>query len=257
MGAADGESLGTVIKAMRVLQLFSQDLPRATTAEVANAAQMTRPSARRILLTFVQEGFIESDGKYYWPTPKVLRLGFSYLSTLPFWQLAEAPMRSLAEAVDESCSLATLDGHDVVYVARVPLKRSLIQLNIGSRLPAHATSLGKALLAFSPEYVIEEFLATAPFEAITTRTAVTREALSTQLKATRDRGFAINDGEREIGVRSIAAPILTRRGEAMAAINLSANAMRVSLERLRVDIAPALLRTAREISDAVAYSGRL
>lgn len=151
--------------------------------------------------------------------------------------------------------MATLDGDEIVYVMRIPVRRGLITLNVGSRLPAHATSLGKALLAFSPESAVEEFLGRAPFEALTEHTITSAEGLRDELAKVRSKGYAISDSEREIGVRSASAPILDRTGVASAAINVSANAVRVSREELEDRYVPVLRQAAESISAELRYSG--
>ncbi|VXC06687.1 IclR family transcriptional regulator domain-containing protein [Pseudoclavibacter sp. 8L] len=254
MGGTD--EIGAVVKALNVLQVFSSELPRASISEVAEASGYTRPTARRILMTYEQHGFLATDGKYFWPTPKVLRLGFTYLSSLPYWDIAQPHLRLLADELEESCSLATLDGTEVVYVARVAVRRSVIQLNVGSRLPAHATSLGKAILAFSTQATLDDYLAHATFEQLTPNTVPDRTRFSEQLEQARVEGFAINDGEREIGVSSVAAPLLSPAGVALGAINVSVNSLRVPFDTLKTQYAPRLLETARAISEEMSYSGR-
>lgn len=247
------EEIGSVVKAFNVLQVFSETLPKATITQVAEKTGYTRPTARRILLTCVSQQFMATDGKYFWLTPKVMRLGFGYLSALPFWEMAQPHMRVLAEELDESCSLATLDGAEIVYLARVPVRRGMIPLQVGSRLPAHATALGKALLAFADPATVEDFLAGAPYEELTPNTITRSAALAKEFEQTRSRGFAVNEGEREIGVRSIAAPVLDRSGVAVAALNISVNAVRVSETALTQVYAPKLLETARTISSEIAF----
>lgn len=254
MAQGKGEEIGAVVKAFDVLQVFSEKLPRATISQVAEATGYTKPTARRILHTCVSQGFMATDGKYFWLTPKVMRLGFGYLATLPVSDIAQPHMRRLAEDLEESCSLAALDGTDIVYLARVPVRRSVIRLNVGSRLPAHATSLGKVLVAFSSAPVQESFLARAPFEALTPQTVTDAESLRGQFAKIRERGFAANEGEREIGVRSIAAPVVDRSGTPVAAVNISVNAMRVSSAVLLDEYAPRLVSTAKAISEEIAFA---
>lgn len=242
--------LGSVVNALDVLQAFGPELPSATIADIARAAQLTRPTARRVLLTLVSQGFAQTDGKVFWLTPRVLRLGYGYLSSQPLGEILTPKLRKLAEVLGESCSLAVLDGQEIVYLARVALQRSNITLNIGSRLPAHVTSLGKVLVAFSDSQRRDEYLEHAPFERLTEHTVFEREPLAEQFAAIRSAGYAINDGEREIGVRSVAAPIMGARG-VVAAVNISANSLRVSLEEMKQRFVPELLESTQEMSATV------
>ena len=255
MTSERGDEIASVVKAFRLLQIFGPGVPRVTITKAAELAGMSKPSARRLLLTCVSQEFMATDGREFWLTPKVMRLGFSYMSTLPFWETAQPHLRGVAEQLQESCSMATLDGDEIVYVMRIPVRRGLITLNVGSRLPAHATSLGKALLAFSPDSAVEEFLGRAPFEALTEHTITTAEGLREELAKVRTMGYAISDSEREIGVRSASAPILDRAGAASAAINVSANAVRVSREELEDRYVPVLRQAAESISAELRYSG--
>ena len=247
------DSVTSVANALALLQVFSPEAPRLTISDAARLTGVTRPSARRLLLTFAAEGFVESDGKYFWLTPKVMRLGFSFLSTLPFWEIAQPHMRLLADSLQESTSMATLDDLEIVYVLRIPVRSGLIPLNVGSRLPAHATSLGKALLAFANQQTQDELLARAPFERLTEHTIVEADDLRREFERVRDRGYATADSERDIGVRSAAVPILDRSGSAFAAINVSANSMRISREELESRFVIELHRTADAISAEIAY----
>ncbi|MDH6522608.1 IclR family pca regulon transcriptional regulator [Streptomyces sp. SAI-135] len=243
----------SVVKSLTLLQVFSDDIPRVTVSRAAELTGMTRPSARRILLTFVDQGFMYTDGREYWLSPKVMRLGFGYLSTLPFWETAQPHLRELATTLQESCSLATLDGDEVVYVIRVPVREGLLALNVGSRLPAHATSLGKALLATSRPETVERFLASGPFPALTENTITEASEMDAEFTRIRRRGYATANGERELGVRSAAAPVLGADGYSVAAINVTANSVRVSQQTLVEKYAPAVVRTAGAISATLGY----
>ncbi len=216
---------------------------------------MTRPTARRILHTLVHLGFAELNDREFSLTPKVLRLGFGYLAGLPFWETAQPLLRRMAEEFGESCSIATLDGEDVVYLARIPANRALaISLRTGSRLPAYVTSLGKVMLASLSQADLEDYLRTAQLKALTPKTITDPAALRRELAEVRARGWAIVDEEREIGVRSAAAPIRKRDGSVVAAINVSANAMRVSRQDLEENYLPLLRRTAEEISSDLGFA---
>lgn len=249
MTREDPDFLDAVEKAMRVIQAFSANEPALRITRVAELTGLTRATARRLLLTFERLGFVESNDGLFRLTPRVLRIGYSYLSSLPFAEHIQGELRSLAEEFNESCSAATLDGEEIVYVARVPAKRSMtITLAVGSRLPAYPTSMGRVLLAGLSDEALEEYFSRATIQQLTAQTVTNRERLRAIIAETRSNGFAIVDGEREEGVRSAAAPIRASTGQVLAAINISVNAARVPLEYLQESIVPRLKVTAAEIS---------
>jgi len=252
----DPDVIDSVEKAFRLLQIFSAEHPAVTVSEAAELAGLTRATARRILLTCVRLGFAETDGRVFRLTPRVLRLGYGYLSSLPMWETAQPHMRQLADQVRESCSMATLDGDDIVYVARVPAPRSMsITLSVGSRLPAYPTSMGRVLLAALPDTQLKSYLDTVRLEPLTTRTIADPSALEAELLRVRQQGFAMVDGEREEGVRSAAAPVRGSSGDVLAAINVSANAARISVPDLRDRCVPRLVETAEAISRDLGFVG--
>lgn len=249
------EVIDSVAKALTLLQVFSQANPRLTISKAAELADLTRPTARRILLTLTHLGFAESDGKNFSLAPKVLRLGFGYLAALPYWETAQPHLRQLAKDFDESCSMATLDEDEIVYLARIPANRNMaISLSTGSRLPAYATSLGKVMLAWLPPSALDTYLGRVELKALTPSTITDAGRLRKELENVRQDGFAIVDGEREIGVRSAAAPIRIRNGSVVAAINVSANGMRVSHDELVGSYVPQLLQTAEAISADLGFA---
>jgi IclR family transcriptional regulator, pca regulon regulatory protein len=249
MTREDPDFLDAVEKAMRVIQAFSATEPALRITRVAELTGLTRATARRLLLTFERLGFVESNDGLFRLTPRVLRIGYSYLSSLPFAEHIQGELRSLAEEFNESCSAATLDGEEIVYVARVPAKRSMtITLAVGSRLPAYPTSMGRVLLAGLSDEALEEYFSRATIQQLTAQTVTNRERLRAIIAETQSNGFAIVDGEREEGVRSAAAPIRASTGQVLAAINISVNAARIPLEYLQESIVPRLKATAAEIS---------
>jgi IclR family pca regulon transcriptional regulator len=245
------QSLQSLERGIAVIQVFSRERPALTLSEVARLTGITRATARRILLTLEDLGHVRSDGRLFSLTPRVLTLGWAYLSSLNLWETAQPLMEELTKQTNESCSAATLDLPDVVYVARVPTSRIMtIALGIGTRLPAHCTSMGRVLLAALPEPELEDFLATARLEAYTDRTITDPERLRRTIHGVRDQGWALVDQELEIGLRSIAAPLRVD-GRTIAAINVSAAAPRVPLEQLRGRFLPELLKTVDLIATAL------
>jgi IclR family transcriptional regulator, pca regulon regulatory protein len=245
------QSLQSLERGIAVIQVFSRERPALTLSEVARLTGITRATARRILLTLEDLGHVRSDGRLFSLTPRVLTLGWAYLSSLNLWETAQPLMEELTKQTNESCSAATLDLPDIVYVARVPTSRIMtIALGIGTRLPAHCTSMGRVLLAALPEPELEDFLATARLEAYTDRTIVDPERLRQTIHTVREQGWALVDQELEIGLRSIAAPLRVD-GRTIAAINVSAAAPRVPLEQLRGRFLPELLKTVDLIATAL------
>ena len=254
---ARSDTLQSLERGLAVLQVFSREHARLSLSDVARLTGLTRATARRILLTLVHLGFVRADGRTFALTPRVLSLGFGYLSSLNLWEIAEPLMRQLVDETDESCSAATLDLPDIVYVARVPARRIMtIALAVGSRLPAHATSMGKVLLADLPEHELAAYLASGPFAALTHATITEPDALRAELARVRARGWSLVDEELEMGLRSVAAPIRGADGRAVAALNLVAAVPRAGLDVLREKYVPLLLRTAEQISQAFTQSGQ-
>lgn len=249
LSAERRESLQSLERGISVIQVFSREHPALTLSEVARQTGITRATTRRILLTLQKLGHVRCDGRLFSLTPRVLTLGWAYLSSLNLSEIAQPLMEELVEQTRESCSIATLDPPDIVYVARAPTRRIMtIALGVGTRLPAHATSLGRVLLAGLPEDELERFLAETPLERFTDRTITDPDDLGLAVAEVRTQGWALVDQELEIGLRSIAAPITRAPCGTIAAINVSAPASRVSLEELRERFLPALLETAEQIS---------
>ncbi|WP_020417809.1 IclR family transcriptional regulator C-terminal domain-containing protein [Amycolatopsis sp. ATCC 39116] len=249
MSREDPDVIDSVEKAFRLLQAFSAERPAMTVSEAAAATGFTRATARRILLTLERLGFAEVDDRRFRLTAGVLRLGYGYLAALPFWEHAQPHMRALADELRESCSMATLDGPEIVYVARVPASRSMsITLNVGSRLPAYPTSMGRVLLAALPPAELESYLDSVELRKLTPNTITDPDELRAELGRVAERGYAVVDGEREEGVRSAAAPVRGAGGRALAALNVSVNAARVSLDELNGRFVPRLLDTAAAIT---------
>jgi IclR family pca regulon transcriptional regulator len=246
------QSLRSLERGMAVIQVFSRERPALTLSEVARLTGTTRATARRILLTLEKLGHVRSDGRLFSLTPRVLTLGWAYLASLNLSELAEPLMEDLVERTKESSSLATLDPPDVVYVARVPTRRIMtIALGVGARLPAHATSMGRVLLAGLPEDDLERYLESTYLERFTENTITDPAGLRRAVEEVREQGWALVDQELELGLRSAAAPITRKPCGTIAAINVSAAAHRVTVEDFRARILPALLETAELISAGV------
>jgi IclR family pca regulon transcriptional regulator len=235
-----------------VVKAFSSDSRRLTVADVAARTGLTRAVARRYLLTLHEIGYVVQTGAQFALTPRILDLGFTYLATIDVPNVAQPFMEKLVHTLRESCSVAVLDGHDAVYVARVPAKRIMsINLVVGSRLPAHATSMGKVLLAHLPPVQLDEYFATATLTRLTRRTIGDEPTLRRALAQVRDRGWAFADQESEDGVRTVAVPLFDRNHQVVAAMNVSGHASRVPMKELRSRYLPLLMDAARQISRAL------
>lgn len=235
-----------------VVKAFSADARLLSVAEVAARTQLTRAVARRYLLTLQEMGYVVQRNSQFALTPRILDLGFTYLATIDVPNVAQPFMERVVQVLRESCSVAVLDGHDAVYVARVPAKRIMsINLVVGSRLPAHATSMGKVLLAHLPPAALDEYFATAPLPRLTKRTICDEATLRRALQQARERGWAFADQESEDGVRTVAVPLFDRHMGVVAAMNVSGHAARVSMKELRDRYLPVLQEAATQISEAL------
>jgi len=245
-----GEFVQSLDRGLAVIRAFSRDRPRLTLSDVARETGLTRAAARRFLLTLESLGYVSSDERYFSLRPKVLELGYAYLSSFSVAEIAQAHLEDLTESLHESCSASVLDGSDIVYVARAPANRIMtITLSIGTRLPAHPTSMGRVLLASLPEPQLEAFLASARLQPLTDRTITDPDRLRVELATVRRQGWALVDQELEGGVRSIAVPVHDTSGKVVAAVNASAHAARVPLARLREEFLPALQACAAAVDD--------
>lgn len=247
---APGDSyVQSFARGLEVIRSFSASAPRQTLSEVAARTGLTRAGARRILLTLQTLGYVDSDGKLFRLTPRILDLGFAYLSSQPLWNLAEPFMETLVEQVRESCSAAVLDGSDIVYVLRVPTHKIMrITLGVGSRLPAYCTSMGRMLLSALPEAELRQRLAASERPAHTRHTVTDVQALIDAIAQVRQQGWALVDQELEEGLISMAAPITDRSGQLIAALNISGQANRSSAAEMQASMLAPLLATARSIS---------
>src|SRR6188472_3236745 len=221
-------------RGLAVICCFSADRPRLTLSEVARQAGLSRAAARRSLITLQTLGYVSSDGRLFFLTPQVLTLGYAYLSSLSFADVAQSHLSDLANEVHESCSASVLDGVEIVYVARAATKRIMtISLSVGTRLPAYATSMGRVLLADLSDDQLDAYLGAATLAPLTERTIVDRDQLRAELGRTRIRGWCMVDQELEHGVRSVAVPVHDASGRVVAAVNTSAHATRVPLTTLQ------------------------
>jgi IclR family pca regulon transcriptional regulator len=243
-------------RGLSVIRAFDAEHRELGLSEVARATGLTRAAARRFLLTLVALGYMHFDGSRFSLRPRVLELGFAYLSSLSLPELAEPHMEALVARINESSSISVLDDTDVVYVARVPTRRIMsITLAVGTRLPAYATSMGRVLLAALPDADLEERLARVDVRALTPRTVKSRADLRKVLDQVRRQGYAVTDQELEQGLRSAAVPIHDASGATVASLNVSVHASRASMHELRTRFLPPAQEAAAAIDAEVRKSG--
>jgi IclR family pca regulon transcriptional regulator len=236
-------------RGLEVIRSFSAEAPQQTLSEVAARSGLTRAGARRILLTLQTLGYVESDGRQFRLTARILDLGFAYLSSMPIWNLAEPVMEGLVDRVKESCSAAVLEGSDIVYVLRVPTHKIVsITLGVGTRLPSYCTSMGRMLLAGLGDDEVMTRLLAAKRSTRTRYTLTEPDELLAKVRQARDQGWCIVDQELEEGLISMAAPIVNRNGRTLAALNISGQANRCSASEMQERMLPHLLQSAQSIS---------
>jgi len=244
-------------RGLAVIRAFGPDRERLSLSEVARATGLTRAATRRFLLTLVKLGYVRNDGREFSLRPRVLELGYAYLSGLALPEIAAPHLEELVARVRESSSISVLDGQHIVYVARVPTKRIMtVAISVGTRFPAYAAAMGRVLLAGLTDEELSRFLAEADIESFTSRTVTDPEQLREIVREVGRLGYSIVDQELEEGLRAIAAPIHGSGGAVTAAINLATHASRVSMAAMRSEMLPALLETAHQIEEDLRLQAR-
>jgi IclR family pca regulon transcriptional regulator len=236
-------------RGLDILAGFDAGRRNVSLSEVATAAGLARPTARRLLLTLQELGYVRSDEGGFELTPKVMGLGISYVSSLGLWEVARPHLEALVRRTGESSSMAQLDGSDIVYVARVSVPKIIaLRVDIGTRFPAVQTSQGKVLLASVPLTRLAEVLAEPSRSGLPPYIGRPDAELLAELTSVRARGWALADEELAPGVRSVAAPVRDGTGAVRAAMNVTVHAAETSTETLLEEHLPRLLRTAGDIS---------
>lgn len=242
----------SVDRAFAILRAFGRESPTLTLSQVANRTGLTRASARRFLLTLQALGYVGSEDREFFLRPRILDLGFAYLSSVPVLAVVEAHMEAMVQQVQESSSASVLDGTDVIYTLRVPTKRIMsVQIEVGTRLPAYATSMGRILLASLAPAQLDAYFQQVRMEPLTPNTVTSESRLRAALGQVRQQGWCLLDQELEVGVRSVAVPLHDYTGRVFAAMNISTNATRVPAEKLMNDHLPVLRRTAQAIDEEI------
>ncbi|HEU0241311.1 MAG TPA: IclR family transcriptional regulator [Micromonosporaceae bacterium] len=244
----DGEFVQSLARGLSVIRAFDAEHTDLTLSEVAKITELPRAVARRFLHTLVELGYMRTDGRRFTLRPKILELGYAYLSSMTLPEIAMPHLEQLVEKVHESSSVSVLDGDEVVYIARVPTKRIMtVAIAVGTRFPAYATSMGRVLLAGQSDQWLDGFFSSTELRVLTARTIAEPAKLRRELARVREQGWALVDQELEEGLRSLAAPIRDGDGRVIAAMNVSAHASLRTPEQLIRDLLPPLLATARQI----------
>lgn len=248
------EFMASLAKGLAVLSAFSAGRPTMSLSEAAQAAGLSRAAARRVLLTLGSLGYVEQNGRNFTLAPKILELGFAYLSIQSWIERAEPLMRQLSTDVRAASNAATLHGAEVVFVARATAPSWFMApaIPVGTRLPAFHTSLGRVLLGHLPPEDIRARLKATRIVQHTPYTIMDRAALVERVIADREQGFSIVDEELERGLRTLAVPVVSRAGAAIGAINLVARAGQTTRNEMRDRFLPPLQKTAARIAEGLA-----
>ena len=242
-------------RGLAVIQAFSHEHPTLTVSEAAKLTNLSRPTVRRILLTLENLGYLKSINGHFTLTARVLSLGYAYISSKNIWDIAHQHMKDLVDQTGESTSISVFDETEIVYVARIPTKRIMtISLDVGSRLPAFATSMGQVLLAHLPSSELEEYFRKVELTSFTEKTIIDKEKLAEKFHEIRKNGWVFVEQQLEEGLSSIAAPIRNAEGQVIAAINISAHAGRIGKQTREEVFIPLLLQTANRISSEISKS---
>ena len=219
----------SLARGLAVIEAFQDRPDGVTVGDVAGRTGLSRAAVRRLLITLELLGYATHNGPIYRLGSRVLRLGFSFLSAQTLAALALPILEEISTAIHESSSLSVLEGDEIVYLARSATRRVMsVGLSIGSRLTACCTSMGRVLLAAQPDDELAAYLERVVLEARTPKTITGRAALADELGRVRDQGYALVDEELELGLRSLAVPVVSRAGRVVAAINTGVHASRVS-----------------------------
>ena len=252
----DTEFVASAERTLDVLTAFDAENRRMTLTEVAQRTALTRGTARRFLLTLQSLDYVDTDGKLFWLTPKVMGLAHAYLTSFGISDTAKEVVRRVAKEVQESSSVGVLHGGNVVYVARADAPRrfaTAYSLHIGSQVPAHCTSLGRVLLAAMDQDTLHLWRKRHPLFAMNERTIIDDAEWYEKIEEVRRYGYAIIDGEMEVGLRSIAVPIRDRSGRTVAGLNAATNSARTSLSALRKTFLPVMRAAADEIGEGMTH----
>lgn len=248
----DRDHMAALEKGLAVIACFDAVHDKLTIADVARETELSRAAARRCLLTLTRIGYAEFDGKFFRLTPRVLRLGYAWLSSTALPQMVQPFLERLSEETHESSSASLLDGHEIVYIARSAQRRIMsVGLSVGSRLPAFCSSMGRVLLAALPREEAMARIAAGKPRALTARTVTDPAALGAILDTVAEQGHCLVDQELELGLVSLAVPLLNARGAVVAAFNLSAQVQRIPAAAMVERFLPKLQDMQRQLQPLI------
>ncbi|SAL01204.1 IclR family transcriptional regulator [Caballeronia ptereochthonis] len=246
------EGMGGLAKGLAIIEAFSATTVRMTVAEAARLADVTRPAARRCLLTLVDLGYLSHDGKFFTPLPRMLRLGGAYLSTSSLAQIAQPLLAAARDELQESVSLAVLDEGHSVFVGRAEALRIVSTgAKLGGRLPAYCSATGRVLLSQKSDGEIVRHISSVPLKKLTPHTINAPEEVIATIHRVQTDGYAISDEELELGMRAMAVPVKNRMGGIEAAVSVSVSSARVSVDAMKRDFLPVLQRVAARLERAL------
>ena len=246
----DPDFMTSLARGLAVVQAFQERKRHLTIAQISHRTEIPRAAVRRCMHTLIKQGNANTDGRTYSLLPKVLTLGHAYLSSTPLAVSAQPYLDRMSDQLHEACNMATLEGDDILYIARSATVQRLISvdLSVGGRLPAYCTSMGRILLAALDDATLHEYLEHADLQAKTSRTIHDPVALLECLQQVRQQGWCVVDQELEQGLRSIAVPVYDASGQVLAALNVSTHAGRVSRTELEQRFLPIMLAASRDLS---------
>lgn len=245
---SDPDFVNSLARGLDVLGAFGKGNAKMTLTQVAERTGLTRGTARRFLLTLCRLGYVGSNEKLYWLTPKVLKFSSNYLATFGLGESAYASIQQLTDTLGQTSSMSVLDDDEIVYVARVEKYRVYSnRIEVGTRLPAHSTSMGLVLLSGMTDDELDAWLSRNPLVRFTDNTIVDRRKLKKAVQDVRACGYAVSEGTLELGVRSMSVPIRDRAGSVIAAINVVVFAANMSNDDMTRQFLSALQDTARQI----------
>lgn len=246
------EGMAGLAKGLAIVEAFTEKRSRLTVADAARASRTSRASARRCLLTLAELGYLEYDGKFFRPQPRLLRLGSAYTETRSLPQIAQPILTAARDELEESISFAVLAEFDVLFIARAEAERSVLSgVSVGARVAAYCTATGRVLLGQIPEEELRNYLGGTELVSRTPKTITSRKDILDAILVAKRRGFAVSDEELELGLRSVALPVVNSKRDIVGAISASAGSARVSAGTMAREFVPILQRYAERLGRAL------
>ncbi|CAG9243773.1 IclR family transcriptional regulator domain-containing protein [Paraburkholderia caribensis] len=247
------EYVQSLERGISVIKAFGEDTPRLTLAEVAKSTGLARGAARRFLLTLQKLGYIDTDGRYFFLKPSTLEIGYSYLSSLPWWKSAQRVTDELSRDLGISVAVGVLERDTVVYVAYgLPDKFAISGRTVGTRLPAYASAIGRVLLAYANASEQNEYFSSAHLQKLTPATQTDVAKFKAALEDVAQNGFALVDQELQLGLKTLAVPIRNRAGVVVAAMGIDLSSLPGSVETLMQSALPKLTRASARVTEGFA-----